>query len=237
MNAVYTLTLRQLSGKWRVIIMLILAIMPVILTVNLLRDNDAVAILEFETIMLSTMLAGSIAPLIVLATASAAFGNELDDRTLANLTISPLPRWKIAIPKLLAAITVSAPFIVVSFMTVAYMAFLGDVRATFAVTVASISLVAMYASLFLWLGLVSPQAIGIGLLYIVLWEGFFSGFIAGARLLSIRFYAIAIMRAIDPRRFAEADTISTAVGIWMAAVVIAGFTTLTVRKLRTMDVP
>lgn len=237
MRAVYALTLRQLSGKWRLLIMLILATMPIILTVNLLRDNDAVAVLEFETIMLSTMLAGSIAPLIVLATATAAFGNELDDRTLANLTISPLARWKIVLPKLLAAITVAAPFIVASFMLTAYMAFLGDVRATTAVTVAGLSLVVMYAAMFLWLGLASTQAIGIGLLYIVLWEGFFSGFIAGARLLSIRFYAISVMRAIDPRRFAEGETISTPLGMAMAAVVIVGFTALTIRKLRRMDVP
>lgn len=237
MNAVYSLTLRQLSGKWRLIIMLILATMPVILTAMMLRIDDAVSVLEFDNMILATMLAGSIAPLIVLATATAAFGNEVDDRTLANLTISPVPRWKIALPKLLAAITIAGPFIVMSFMLTAYMAFLGDVRATVAVTVAAVSLVVMYAALFLWLGLVSSQAIGVGLLYIVLWEGFFSGFIAGARLLSIRFYAISIMRAIDPRRFAEGENIGTAVGLVMATLVIVGFTTLTVRKLRTMDVP
>jgi ABC-2 type transport system permease protein len=237
MNAVYSLTLRQLSGKWRLIIMLVLATMPVILTAMMLRIDDAVSVLEFDHMILATMLAGSIAPLIVLATATAAFGNEVDDRTLANLTISPVPRWKIVLPKLLAAITIAGPFIVMSFMLTAHMAFLGDVRATIAVTVAAVSLVVMYAALFLWLGLVSSQAIGVGLLYIVLWEGFFSGFIAGARLLSIRFYAISIMRAIDPRRFAEGENISTIVGMVMAAVVIVGFTTLTVRKLRTMDVP
>jgi hypothetical protein len=41
----------------------------------------------------------------------AAFGNELEDRTLANLTLSPIPRWKIVVPKLLGVITIAAPFI------------------------------------------------------------------------------------------------------------------------------
>ena len=50
---------------------------------------------EFEAIVLSTMLVGSIAPLIVVAIASAAFANEVEDRTLANLTLTPLPRWQI----------------------------------------------------------------------------------------------------------------------------------------------
>ena len=65
---------------------------------------------------------------------------------------------------------------------------------------------ALYASAFVWLGLVSTQAIGIGLLYIVLWEGFFSGFVSGVRLLSIRHYAIALMHGLDARRFASAGT-------------------------------
>lgn len=237
MSAVYALTLRQLSGKWRLIIMAILSTFPIVLTVNLLRDNDAVGILEFETIMIGSMIAGAIGPLILLATAAAAFGNELDDRTLANLTISPVPRWKIALPKLLGSITVAGPFIVLSSLVTAHLAFLGDIRATVAVTVGAIALVAMYAAMFVWLGLVSTQAIGLGLLYIVLWEGFFSGFISGVRLLSIRFYAIAVIRAIDPRRFAEGEVVSTTVGLVMSIVVIAGFLALTIRKLRTMDVP
>ena len=237
MQAVYGLTLRQLSGKWRIVIMTILAIMPLILTLNLLADNDAISVLEYENLMISSMLAGAFGPLIMLATAAAAFGNEVDDRTLANLTISPVPRWKIALPKLLGTITVSGPFIVLSALITSHLAFGGDVRATVAVGAGALALVVMYASMFTWLGLVSTQAIGLGLLYIVLWEGFFSGFIAGVRLLSIRFYAIAVMRVIDPRRFAEGEVVSTTVGLVMTAVVIAGFLALTIRKLRTMDVP
>ena len=67
----------------------------------MLRSNNAPSCREFETAILSAMLAGSIAPLVVLAIAAAAFGNEIEDRTLANLTLSPIPRWQIAVPKLL----------------------------------------------------------------------------------------------------------------------------------------
>jgi len=76
------------------------------------------------------------------------------------------------------------------------------------VTTSVIVGVAMYAALFTWLGLVSTQAIGVGLLYIVLWEGFFAGFVSGARMLSIRYYSIALMHAMDPRRFAAQDHVS-----------------------------
>ncbi len=237
MRSVYLLTLRQLSGRWRLAIMAVLAAMPVSIAVLMLRDKTAGSVTEFETAILSAMLAGSIAPLVVLAIAAAAFGNEVEDRTLANLTNSPVPRWRIALPKLLATLTIAGPFIAVSALLTAHVGFIGDWRATIAVTASVVAGVAMYASMFVWLGLVSAQAIGVGLLYIVLWEGFFSGFVAGVRLLSIRFYAIALMHAIDPRRFATVDHVSARTAIIMATLVIGGFLLLAVRRLRTMDVP
>jgi ABC-2 type transport system permease protein len=237
MGSVYRLTLRQLSGRWRLSIMTVLAALPVIIAALMVSDRSAPSVREFETAILSAMLAGSIAPLVVLAIAAAAFGNEVEDRTLANLTLSPIPRWKIALPKWLATITIAGPFIAVSAFLTTHVAFLGDTRATIAVTVSAIVGVAMYAAAFVWLGLVSTQAIGVGLLYIVLWEGFFSGFVSGVRLLSIRHYAIALMHAMDPRRFVTTNHPSTAVALVLTAVVIGGFLVMSVRRLRRMDIP
>jgi ABC-type transport system involved in multi-copper enzyme maturation permease subunit len=237
MGSVYALTLRQLSGRWRLAIMTVLSILPVVLAMVMLAQRDAPEVREYEMIVFSAMICGSITPLVVLAIAAAAFGNEVEDRTLANLTISPVPRWQIALPKLLATITVAGPFIATSAGLTAYVSFLGDITATIAITVAALIGVAMYAAVFVWLGLVSTQAIGLGLLYIVIWEGFFSGFVSGVRLLSIRYYAIGLMHGLDPRRFAGADHLSLTAVIILAAIVIGGFLLLSVRRLRRMDVP
>lgn len=237
MSAVYNLTIRQLSGKWRLMIMTVLAALPVVMALLILSHDDAPTVAEYDVVVLSSMLAGSIAPLVVLAIAAAAFGNEIEDRTLANLTLAPIPRWKIVVPKLLATITVAAPFIAVSAFLTAHISYLGDNTATIAVTVSSLVGVALYASMFVWLGLVSTQAIGVGLLYIVLWEGFFSGFVSGVRLLSIRYYAIAIMHGLDERRFASDQHVGLGAAIVVAVLLFVGFTLLSVRRLRTMDVP
>jgi ABC-2 type transport system permease protein len=237
MRSVYVLTLRQLSGRWRLLVLTVLAAMPVLIAVLSLRSRRAPSLVEFEATVLSAMLAGSIAPLVVLAIAAAAFANEVEDRTLANLTLSPIPRWQIVLPKLLAAITIAGPFIAVSALLTSHVAFLGDARATAAVTVAAIAGVALYSSAFLWLGLMTTQAIGVGLLYIVLWEGFFSGFVEGVRLLSIRHYAIALMHGMDGRRFASTGHLSLGVATGMAVLVFGGFLLLTIRRLRRMDVP
>lgn len=237
MLAVYQLTLRQLSGRWRLLILTVLAAMPVVIAVLTLHSAHAPAVGEFETAVLSAMLAGSITPLVVLAIAAAAFANETEDRTLANLILTPIPRWQIVLPKLLASITIAGPFIAASALLTSYVAFLGDTRAVVAITVSAIVGVVLYASAFVWLGLVTTQAIGVGLLYIVLWEGFFSGFVSGVRLLSIRHYAIALMHGMDERRFASGSHLSLVAAIVVSGVVSGGFFWLAVRRLRRMDVP
>jgi ABC-2 type transport system permease protein len=238
MGSVYALTLRQLSGRWRLIIMTVLAAMPVFIATMMLRSDNAPSVWDFEQAVLGAMLAGAIAPLVVLAIGAAAFSNEVDDRTLANLTLAPIPRWKIVLPKLLAAITIAAPFIAASAFLTSWVAFLGDTRAVFAVTFSAIVGVALYSSAFVYLGLMTTQAIGIGLVYIVLWEGFFSQFVAGVRLLSIRHYTISLMYGLDPRRFAPLDDqLSLWVVVTLCVVVFGGFLLLSVRRLRRMDVP
>jgi hypothetical protein len=71
----------------------------------------------------------------------------------------------------------------------------------------------------------------------VVWEGFFSGFVRGARLLSISHAAIAMMHGMDPRRFAfdihpAFLSVST-----VAFLAFAAFAYASVRRLKTMDVP
>jgi len=237
MGAVYMLTLRQLSGRWRLFIMTLLAALPVFVTVLTLSLDSAPDVRSFENVVLSALLAGSIIPLVVLAISSAAFSNELEDRTLANLTLSSLPRWQVVVPKLLGGITLAAPFALASAVATAHIAFLADPLATAAVAAAALTAVALYAAAFTWLGLISTQAVGIGLLYIVLWEGFFSGYVQGVRLLSIRHHSIALMHGIDARRFAGPPHPGLGAVIATSLVVVALFLFLSVRRLRRMDVP
>ena len=236
MAAVYLLTLRQMSGRWRLLIMTVLAALPVLITLIVLQGR-APSVQEYEEVVLSAMLAGSIMPLVVLAIGAPAFANEIEDRTLANLVLSPIPRWQIALPKLLATLTITVPFVAASALVTAHVAFLGDPKATLAVVAAAVLGVALYASAFTWLGLVTTQAIGVGLLYVVLWEGFFAGFVPGVRLLSIRYQAIALMQGLDARRFVGFENPSLVIVLATSAIVFSGFLLLSVRRLRRMDVP
>lgn len=237
MGSVYRLTLRQLSGRWRLLITIVLASLPVVMGLIATMVDDPPSNEDFEGIVINGMLAGSILPLVVLAIASAAFANEIEDRTLANLTLSPIPRWQIVVPKLLGAMTVAVPFIVGSAFITSQLYFDGDMTAVIAVTVGAFVGVALYSSVFIWAGLMTTRAIGFGLLYVFLWEGIFSGFVSGVRFLSIRHYSIALMHGLDERRFADSDNLSFGVAIGASVVVFVLFLLLSVRRLRRMDVP
>jgi ABC-2 type transport system permease protein len=212
---VFLLTLRQLSGKWRLTILFVLASLPIVIAALLVSFPGAPSVEEFEDGVLGGMLAGAISPLVVLAIASAAFGNEVEDQTLANLTLAPIPRWQIVVPKLLAAVCVAGPFIAVSAYSTGYIAFSADAKTAAAVAAAAVVGVALYSSAFLWLGLKTTRAIGYGLL---------------------RYYSIAWMHGFDARRFAEAD-LSFGFAAGASVVVFAGFLLLAIRRLRHMDVP
>ena len=237
MLPIFLLTLRQLSGKWRLTIMSVLALLPIAIAVLMVSFEDAPTVGNFEEAVLSAILAGAISPLVVLAIASAAFANEIEDSTLANLTLAPIPRWQIVVPKLLAAICVSGPFIAISALLTGYFAYSADIRAALAVAGSAIIGVALYSSAFVWLGLKTTRAIGYGLLYIVLWEGFFSSFVMGVRLFSVRYYSIAWMHGFDGRRFAGFDDFGLGFAIVASVVVFGGFLLLSIRRLRYMDVP
>src|SRR5690349_8187361 len=102
MYLVYLLTLRQLAGWRRLLIMTALACAPIAVIWLTLHSTQAPSVTDFETAILNAMLAGAITPLVVLAIAASAFGNEVEDRTIANLVLTPIPRWRIVLPKLLA---------------------------------------------------------------------------------------------------------------------------------------
>ena len=67
-------------------------VLAIIIATLMVSSKSAPMVSEFETAILGAMLAGSIAPLVVLAIGGAAFSNEIEDRTIANLILTPIPR-------------------------------------------------------------------------------------------------------------------------------------------------
>jgi ABC-2 type transport system permease protein len=185
------------------------------------------------------MIIGTILPIITMALATTAFGNEMEDHTLSHLVLKPIARWRIVAAKLLAAIVICAPPLVICSIVATYLGMQGGFRELAAVTLALFLGVVAYAAVFTWAGLMTTRALGFALVYVLLWEGVLSTFLSGIRYLSIRAYILGILHGVDSNGF---DVLSRRVIEFPAAlvgvvVVALAFFWLTIRRLQRMDVP
>jgi ABC-type transport system involved in multi-copper enzyme maturation permease subunit len=244
MSAIYVLSVRQLASRWRLLILLALCAAPFAVAAAAGSADQPPSPSHLDDVLLDGLWASAVLPIVALAVATAAFGNELSDKTLANLTLTPLPHWRIALPKLLAAITVGAPALVAGTFGSVLLAFdlvpvPGAGRAAIAAAVAMGVGMVLYSTLFLWAGLVTSHPLALGLLYVFVWEGLFGTFVNGIKYLSVRQYTLGILKALDGARFADPGrhVLGSTAAIAGALVVTIGFGLLVLRRLRRMDIP
>ena len=238
MTQILTLSLRQLTGKWRVILTVLLAIIPVGLAFVPGGDGPD-ADQEFIDGLLDGLLVGVIMPLVTIALATAAFGNEIEDKTLSYVFLKPVARWRIAVPKFLASVVIAAPLAVISGAAATHIGMDGDLGTTMAVALALLVGVITYASVFTWAGLITTRALPFAIVYVFLWEGLLSTFVGGIRYLSVRGYTLAIMNGLDENGLETLNdrVIEFPAAIVGAALATAVFLLLTIYRLKRMDVP
>jgi ABC-2 type transport system permease protein len=189
--------------------------------------------------MIGFIFAAAILPIVTMTLATAAFGNELEDKTLSYLVLKPVSRLRLVVPKYAVTVLMAGPLLVVSGVIVAIIAYDADGRTVAALAVGIAVGVVTYSSIFMWLGLMTTKALGFALFYVFLWEALLTSFPLGLGILSVRSYTVSIMYGIDETNLAELDQFSirlatAAVG---AGIVTVLFFYLTVRRLRRMDVP
>ncbi|MDA0263251.1 MAG: ABC transporter permease [Chloroflexi bacterium] len=241
MTAIFWLSIRQLTGRWRMTLILLLAALPVGLAVlvHFIADDDPEFNRNFTNILLDGMLVSGILPIVTMALTTSAFGNELEDRTLGYMTTTPVARWCIFLAKVLASVVICGPLLLASGITAALLGFDGEARPTIAVAAGLGTGLVAYSTIFTWLGLVTTRALPFALIYVLLWEGVLSTIITGINYLSVHGYALAIISGLDEPSFPALGerVIDLPVAIAGAAGVTVLFFALGVRRLRRMDVP
>ena len=251
MAPMFRLSFRQLASRRRLLLVLLLAALPIGLAALLSAtvDEDESSNETFINVLLDGMLIAAILPIITMVLATAAFGNELEDRTLGYLVMKPLSRLRIVIPKLLASVAVGAPLLIASGvgatllgaggLGTALLVLDGDVQAVVAVGVAVLAGVVTYAAIFLWAGLMTSRALAFALIYVFLWEDLIGSYLEGIRYLSVRAYTLGILHGMDEGSFGTLDdrVIEFPAAIGGAIGVTVLFFWMSVRRLSRMDVP
>ena len=243
MGTMLRFSLNQMVDRRRIAMVSILALIPVGLTLILSRQVGDGETLDPSPILDGMVIAG-VLPLVVMALATSAFGNELEDRTLNNLVLKPVSRVLIVLPKMAASIIIAAPVMVVAGLVVTLLALSGggagvDARPILAAGVAMLAGAVAYATLFTWLGLATARALPLALVYVFLWEGILVSFVSGTRYLSVRGYTLGILYGLDEQTFASVGNraIELPAAAAGAVLVTIAFAMLTVRRLQKMDVP
>ncbi len=193
---------------------------------------------EFADGVTSRLIASAILPLVILLVATAAFGNEVGDRTLVYLALKPLPRWRIVAPKLAGALLVGGVPVAISGLITVAVIEKGDARGAVATGLGLLVGAAAYAAIFTWAGLATRHALIFGLVYVFIWEAVLAAYLDGIRFLSVRQYTLAAIEGLDEERLRSLDlTLGAGAGAAGATIVIVVFAALTVRKLTRIDVP
>lgn len=240
MAEIFRLSLRQLLGRWRVLVILLLAALPtlLVLLIKAIGEGDIAFHEEFVGLIIDVMITGGIMPIVTMTLAAAAFGNELEDKTLYYLVLKPVARLSIVAAKLLAVLVVALPLVVAS--GVAASALVGaEPRILGTLALALAAGVTAYATIFTFAGLLTPRALAYGLVYVLVWEGLLSTIVSGVRYLSVRGYTLALLHGLDETGFGDLAerVIEFPAAIVGTSAVIVAFFLLALYRLRTMDVP
>ncbi|HEX7312113.1 MAG TPA: ABC transporter permease [Gaiellaceae bacterium] len=238
MRAVFVLTVRQLAGSRRIWLVLALVSLPLLAGLLFQVANATATPDEFADDVTRVMLTSAILPLVMLLLATAAFGNEVGDRTLVYLVTKPIARWRIVAPKLLASVAVGGiPVALGGALAVAVIE-RGDGGGALATGAGLFAGAAAYAAIFTWAGLATRHALLIGLVYVFIWEAALAAYLDGIRFLSVRRYTLALIHGLDDGRLTSVDiSLSPLTAVVGTTVVLVLFTALAVRKLVRMDVP
>lgn len=239
-----SLTIRQFLRSRALWVVLGISLLPSALAIIVQAVPGETALRDlrdtFANLLYQDLIAATLLPLATLVLSTAAFGDEIEDRTLQYLTLKPISRFRIVIEKLLAVIIVMIPIVWIGITVTWAITAFGNVdgmRDLLWPALAS-SLVAIigFGSLFMLLSMIMQRALLVGVFYVFVWETSLSRFLPGIRAISIRHFTQSLfVRLVDDRRVeipqlsAESTVVITTAAILLICVALSTW------RLRTMS--
>jgi ABC-2 type transport system permease protein len=222
-------TLRQLLGRRRTVLLVLLSVVPILLAAAF-RAAGETDILRFTRIVFDGLYVAILLPLVAVLFGTGAFGAEIEDGTIVYLLAKPIPRVAVVIAKAVSAAGVAIVLTVASVGLSGVIELLpagSDGQAATSAYIAAMVLGSVcYVALFMALSLFTRRALVIGIGYMLVWEGGLSSLLPGIANLSIRQYSLGVADAFfqlhtDPARLAPVTALTLAVILIVVALVVA----------------
>lgn len=223
------LTIRQFLKSRSLAVIAVICLIPLAIAIvpHFLSDPPSLRSLRSnmgQAIFLN-MYATLLLPISVMVLASAAFGDEIDDKTLYILALKPISRFRIVFEKFLAIILVTVPVIWGSILIVWAVLSWGNFEMMrdmiWPMLTASLVGICGFGSIFLAVSLFIRRTLLFGMFYVTIWEGALSTFLPGIRSFSISHYGRSMFVNLldDPRitidNVSDTNRIIVTIGIVM----------------------
>jgi ABC-2 type transport system permease protein len=236
-TTVFTLTLRQIAGQRRSLLLFLLALVPVALAI-IYRLGEHADQHEETAGFLADVIVTAILPLACLILGASALGSEIDDGTAVYILAKPVPRRDIIGAKFAASALVAAAFIVPATVISGLIGLQGvsEEGIVIGFAVATLFGVFAYTAVFILLSIATSRALLFGIAYVFIWEGVVTELFSGTRYVSIRQYSLGIadlIAGVSEQDF-EAN-LGGVEGLILAAVVAAVALVLAVRRLEAFE--
>lgn len=203
------LTIRQFLKSRSLAVVAIICLIPLAIAIipHLLPEPESIRSLRglmANTIFL-TMYVTLLMPISVLVLSSAAFGDEIDDKTLYILALKPVSRFRIMFEKLLSVLIVAIPVVWGTILIVWAVLSWGNTDAlkdlVWPMLAGSLVGICGFGSIFLAISLFIRRTLLVGMFYVTIWEGALAGFLPGIRSFSISHYSRSMFSNLldDPR--------------------------------------
>lgn len=229
-RTLFRLSVQAVAGRRRGLVLLVvpLALLVLALVVRALTDAaDGDTGLE-ATVGLGFTLA---LPLVALLASSAVLGPEVDDGSIVYLLSKPVSRHVIAVSKYAAAWLTTMLLGALPLAVVAVVLDPSEPRRALAYGVGAAVAGTVYSALFLALAALTRNAVVVGLLYTLFWEGVLGSVLTGIRFLSVGAWGREVGEAVSP--LAESIGPGTAYSVVAALVVTLGSVWFTGDRLRS----
>ena len=170
--AIVRVTVRQLTGRARLLGFGLLSLVPAALLAAASRSAVPSA-LDLELgVLLVVPLFALVIPVTTLILATSALGEERGDKTLSFLVLRPISRVEIVAAKTLAAALTSAGFALLATvaLSLTWMAVGGGLDVLPAIALGAMVACAMYSAVFVLMGNLLARATLVGMLYVLFFE-------------------------------------------------------------------
>jgi len=233
------LTFRQFAAWRSSRVVGLFAATPILFGLIFLLNSNATSPDTFLGGVFNQFMAPTVIPLATLILATATLGNELSDRTIVYLIIKPISTIRIVLEKFIGTFLVTSLALLVGLVITWLVVAAGpgnpSVAALGSMIIGALIGVAAYGALFLFVSLVVPRALLVGVIYVLLWESLLARFIPGIRILSIRHFVQSIfihMLGDSDVKIAQSNTLISSLIVMVVLVVVSlGLSAMRLRQM------